>query len=431
MSRYKPYPAYKDSGVEWIGQVPEHWENLRIKRSARLRNERRNDSPAGLPYVGLEDIEPESGRYVPTTGTSRQSDDSMVGVFRADDVLYGKLRPYLRKAIVAEQDGVCSTEFLVLSAERASAPWLHRWLLTSEVTQQIEAGCEGAKMPRTDWEHVGSIPMPLPSLVEQTAIAAAIDRENSRIDALIAKKTRFIELLKEKRQALITQAVTKGLDPTVPMKDSGVEWIGEVPAHWKMLKVGRVTKRVKTGGTPSGAGQEMFSEQGENWFSPADFRSNLYLTESTRRLSEQGSALVRKFPAETVLLVGIGATIGKVGIAERECSCNQQINAIVCADDVAPEFLAHRLGAARDFIIKCGKYTTLPIINQEDTRALPVPLPSIEEQREIVSMINEQTQRLDRVVEKTLTSIDLLKERRSALITAAVTGQIDLRENAA
>lgn len=124
MSPYKPYPAYKDSGVEWIGQVPEGWEIARIKRVAALRTERRNDSLEGVTYVGLEDVEPETGRYAPTAGNARQSEDSTVGVFKNGDVLYGKLRPYLRKTIVANQDGVCSTEFLVLKTERASVDLL-------------------------------------------------------------------------------------------------------------------------------------------------------------------------------------------------------------------------------------------------------------------------------------------------------------------
>lgn len=202
----------KDSGVEWIGEVPEHWDVLRIKRAAALRNERRNNLPDGWTYIGLEDVEPESGRYAPTKGESRQSDDSMVGVSRAGDVLYGKLRPYLRKAIVAECDGACSTEFLVLIADRVAATWLHRWLLTPDVTQQIEAGCYGAKMPRADWQHVGSIPMPLPPLAEQATISVAIDREASLIDALIAKTQRSIDLIKERRAAFITAAVTGQID---------------------------------------------------------------------------------------------------------------------------------------------------------------------------------------------------------------------------
>ncbi|MBW7885396.1 MAG: restriction endonuclease subunit S, partial [Caldilineaceae bacterium] len=237
MSHYKPYSAYKDSGVEWIGKVPEHWDVARIKRMAQIATARCNTIPAGLTYIGLEDVESGSGQYKPTATTSRQSDDSTVGLFQGGDVLYGKLRPYLRKCITGLVDGACSTEFLVIKPSSLSPAWLRNWLLTNEVTQQIEAGCDGAKMPRADWEHVGSIQIPAPDKVEQDAILTKLDRETARIDALIAKKTEFIELLAKKRQALITHAVTKGLDPKAKMKDSGVEWIGEVPEHWTNSKL--------------------------------------------------------------------------------------------------------------------------------------------------------------------------------------------------
>ena len=212
MSRYKPYPAYKDSGVEWLGEVPEGWETLSIKRAATLRNDRRNDAPDGWTYIGLEDIEPGSGKYAPTEVESRQSKDSMVAIFRSSDILYGKLRPYLRKSIIADRDGMCSTEFLVLEAGRVMPSWLHRWLLTPDVTQQIEAGCDGAKMPRTDWDHVGSITMPLPPPAEQSAIANFIDHETASIDTLIAKTKLSIDILKERRSAFITAAVTGQID---------------------------------------------------------------------------------------------------------------------------------------------------------------------------------------------------------------------------
>lgn len=146
MSHYKAYPKCKDSGVEWIGEVPEGWDVARIKRFTSLRNERCTDAPEGWRYIGLEDVESGSGKYRPTEGNSRQNDDSTVGVFKSGDVLYGKLRPYLMKAIVSESNGVCSTEFLVMQPTSIIAPWLHQWLLTTEVTQQIEAGCEGCHL---------------------------------------------------------------------------------------------------------------------------------------------------------------------------------------------------------------------------------------------------------------------------------------------
>ena len=207
-----PNVKMKDSGVEWIGEVPEHWEMARIKRTASLRTDRCNDASDDSQYIGLEDVEPGSGQYRPTTGNSRQNEDSTVGIYGVGDVLYGKLRPYLRKAIVSNNQGICSTEFLVIQPLSVLAPWLHQWLLTTEVTQQIESGCEGAKMPRADWAHVGSIHIPLPKITEQAEIIYGLSLQTTRIIALIAKIQRSIILLKERRSALITAAVTGQID---------------------------------------------------------------------------------------------------------------------------------------------------------------------------------------------------------------------------
>ncbi len=194
-----PNVKMKDSGIEWIGQVPEHWKVARVKRLASLRNERRNDVSTDTIYIGLEDVEAGSGQYKPTNGSSRQSEDSTVGIFYEGDVLYGKLRPYLRKAIISEMAGCCSTEFLVLRAEKTEPRWLQEWLLTPDVTHQIVSGCEGAKMPRADWGHIGSIEVVYPDQPEQAKILTSLDRETARIDALISKAEQSITLLKERR----------------------------------------------------------------------------------------------------------------------------------------------------------------------------------------------------------------------------------------
>ena len=432
MSHYKPYPVYKNSGVEWIGRVPEHWETLRIKRAAALRNERRNDLPNGWTYVGLEDVEPESGRYAPTKGESRQSDDSMVGVSRAGDVLYGKLRPYLRKAIVAERDGVCSTEFLVLIAGRAAATWLHCWLLTPDVTQQIEAGCDGAKMPRADWEHVGSIPMPLPPPAEQSAIAAALDRETIRIDALIAKKTCFIELLKEKRSALITHAVTKGFDPDVKMKDSGVEWIGEVPEHWNTARLANIGSFSKGGGGTKADDADV---------GVACIRyGDIYTTYDTlirkivRFITEQASSSYTPIQHGDILLAASGETFEEIGkssayLGDENSVCGGDVIILRPVKIVDPAFLAYALASSVSQSQKSlmGKGFTVIHIYAGDLRDLVIVLPPKDEQRSISRHLETKLASIDDLITTTQRSIDLLKERRSAFIAAAVTGQIDLR----
>ncbi|MGQ4868264.1 restriction endonuclease subunit S [Aeromonas caviae] len=431
MSHYKPYPAYRDSGVEWIGQVPEHWDIARIKRTSSLRTDRCTDAPEGSQYIGLEDVEAGTGQYRPTEGSARQNEDSTVGVFKIGDVLYGKLRPYLKKAIVSDADGVCSTEFLVLRPKTVLAPWLHQWLLTTGATQQIEAGCEGSKMPRADWEHVGSIHLPSPDSSEQAEILEVLDRETARFDALIAKKTRFIELLKEKRQALITHAVTKGLDTNVPMRDSMSEWIGEVPEHWRVCSLGYLS-RISTGGTPDRKNDSYWN--GEiPWVKTGEINYKI-ISDTEERITDAGLSNSATFIAEpgTILMAmyGMGVTRGRVAVLGIPASFNQACAAISCSSGVHNWYVFYCLCAAYRFIRDLGNEASQVNLNLEIVSKIKVPVPPLLEQEEIEKHLVAQLQKLDAIEQRVSNSISLIKERRSAFITAAVTGQIDLRESA-
>ncbi|MCZ2113920.1 MAG: restriction endonuclease subunit S [Anaerolineae bacterium] len=428
MSHYKPYSAYKDSGVEWIGKVPEHWDVARIKRMAQIATARCNTIPAGLTYIGLEDVESGSGQYKPTATTSRQSDDSTVGLFQGGDVLYGKLRPYLRKCITGLVDGACSTEFLVIKPSSLSPAWLRNWLLTNEVTQQIEAGCDGAKMPRADWEHVGSIQIPAPDKVEQDAILTKLDRETARIDALIAKKTEFIELLAKKRQALITHAVTKGLNPKAKMKDSGVEWIGEVPEHWEVRRMATLFREAIRPGDPSLpilsisihdgiTDEEVAAEDRDRRVSQIEDRTKYKRVAPDDLAYNMMRAWQGAFGAVTV--DGLVSPAYVVAEPTDEFRTGY-IEHLLRTPSAIEEMRRYSRGIA-DFRMR---------LYWDYFRDLKVCLPRADEQDVILARIGTETRRIDMLTGKTQLSIDLLKKRRSALITAAVTGQIDLRESA-
>ena len=430
MSHYKPYSDYKDSGVEWIGKVPKHWDVTRIKRTTQIATDRCNTIPAGMTYIGLEDVESCSGQLKPTATTSRQSDDSTVGMFKEGDVLYGKLRPYLRKCITSPVDGICSTEFLVLKPSSVLPAWLQNWLLSPDVTQQIEAGCDGAKMPRADWEHVGSIHIPAPDKAEQGVILAALDRETTRIDALIAKKTRFIELVKEKRLALITHAVTKGLDPKVKMKDSGVEWIGDVPKHWRICRMKHIAQAI-IGLTYS---PDDITSDGSGYLvlRSSNIQSGLLALEDT---------VFVKCEVPNHLFVRVGDIL--------VCSRNGSRDLIGKNIQIDTRSLGSTFGAfmtiirspLNDFLYfvfnsmmfeaQAGLYMT-STVNQLTVAMLnnmAVAIPPHEEIELLVQTLRAKVARIDLIIEKTKSSIDLLKDRRSALITAAVTGKIDFRES--
>jgi type I restriction enzyme S subunit len=436
MSHYKTYSSYKPSHVHWIGDVPEHWELIPIRRIAKLRNDRTNESSNEVIYIGLEDVQAESGKYAPTKGSSRQSDDSTVAVFRAGDVLYGKLRPYLKKAIIAEENGICSTEFLVLNTSGILPKLLHKWLLTTDVTQQIESTCDGAKMPRADWEGVGTIPIPVPPLNEQECLSKAIDRETTRIDTLIAKKTSFIELLKEKRQAFITHAVTKGLNPNVTMKDSGIEWIGDVPEHWEVKHLRHVAIF-----NNSNVDKKIYEGQREvKLCNYTDVYYNEFITSDLDfMVSTASDAEIEKFRLRKgdVIITKDSEDPRDIGIPAivledmDDVVCGYHLTVIKAHEDSLSKFIHRSIEAhstKAHFFVESPGITRFGL-DQDAIGNIPICVPPESERSELVQTIDRETTRIDILIAKTQHSIELLKERRSAFITAAVTGQIDVRNH--
>ncbi len=206
----KPYAEYKDSGVAWLGEVPEHWGVRRLKYVAPLRNIKILAGESDLSYIGLENIESWSGRYV----VQDESNDSegLSSRFFSSDVLFGKLRPYLAKAFLSNFEGICSSEFLVLQVKGIQSHFLVRFVLSVGFIKEVDSSTYGAKMPRASWEFIGNLPVTLPPTEEQSTIATLLDKETTQIDQLIEKTKQSINLLKEKRAALITAAVTGKID---------------------------------------------------------------------------------------------------------------------------------------------------------------------------------------------------------------------------
>ena len=208
MRKYCRYPEYKDSGIEWLGQIPAHWEVRRLKNVVDLRNEKVFSINSGKPYIGMENVESWTGRLLDTDLEVTGAADT----FEAGDVLFGKLRPYLAKAVLADASGQCSSEFLVMKPKSVSSRFFHLLVLSDGFVRTVDSATYGTKMPRANWEIVGGIGIPVPDVCEQQAIANFLDRETAKIDALISKIHEAIERLKEYRIALISAAVTGKID---------------------------------------------------------------------------------------------------------------------------------------------------------------------------------------------------------------------------
>lgn len=403
---FPKYRAVKDSGVEWIGEVPRHWAVQPLKRHARLLTEKtdRRDHP-----VALENIESWTGRFVPT-----ETEFEGEGVaFEAADVLFGKLRPYLAKTLVAHSSGEAVGDFLVMRpSDAAKARFIGYQLRSREVISIIDGSTFGSKMPRASWDFVGAMPFTLPPAHEQEAIVSFLDRETSKIDTLVEEQRRLIELLKEKRQAVISQAVTKGLDTSVPMRHSGVAWLGMVPVHWDMGALRWYAKCTSGSGIATDAVEEIRSEGhavpviGGNGLMGFTDRSSL---------------------DQMVLAVGrVGALCGNVHIVPPPSWVTD--NALVVRPDHRHFRLPYiaavlRARGLNDIAAK----TAQPLITGTQVMDQRVPIPPMSEQEEIVNFIDAHAKACDALIVEAEGGSRLLQERRSALISAAVTGKIDVR----
>lgn len=224
----------KDSGAPWLGEVPEHWKVERLKSLMCNVVEQTANRQAGDLYIALEHVESWTGHL--RQAISDVVFDSQVKRFRSGDVLFGKLRPYLAKVTRPTNDGVCVGEFLVFRHRNSNvtAPYIEQLLRSKPIIEAINSSTFGAKMPRADWQFIGGMAVTLPSIPEQITIVRFLDYTDRQIRHYIFTKQKLIKLLEEQKQVIIHQAVTRGLDPSVPLKPSGVEWLGDIPAHWNV-----------------------------------------------------------------------------------------------------------------------------------------------------------------------------------------------------
>ncbi|MGM9697948.1 MAG: restriction endonuclease subunit S [Prevotella sp.] len=414
----KRYESYKDSGVKWLGEIPGHWEVRRLKYSCKLVN---NKTVKKLPYIELDNIESKSGKLI---SYSSNEPESICNAFEKGDILFCKLRPYLAKCIITEIEGKCSSELLVLRKFIGENQLLKYILLSYKLVEIINASTYGAKMPRASWNFIGNCIVPIPNVMEQKAIVDYINSVTSKIDEAISQQQKMIDLLNERKQIIIQNAVTKGLDPNVKMKDSGVEWIGEIPEDWEVMKLRRISK-IYTGKTPSTSNQKYFNCEDINWFTPGDFEG-VELSISKRKISNIAIKDKESFlyPKNSIYMIGIGGTIGKVAFCNSQASCNQQINVIVLNKNANYKFITFLLQNSNSEILKNANFSTLPIINQQKTGDIKILLPNIKEQLQIVEYIGNEVMPINSSISQCEKMISLLQERKQIIINDVVTGKV-------
>lgn len=448
MSRYQPYHSYKESNEEWLGTIPEHWEVKSLKSILQERKENNNPIKTTeilslcmyrgvIPYSekgsggnkAKEDLTAYKlaypGDIVVNSMNVIAGSVGLSKYFGAVSPVYYMLRPRNKDDRVEYFNAIFQSE-----AFQKSLFGLGNGILVKESESSGKLNTIRMRIPM---EKLNTVQFPYPSADEQIAITNFLDRETAKIDVLIAKQERMIELLNEKRSAIISHAVTKGLDPNAKMKDSGVEWLGEVPAHWKIVPL----RHLGTFQNGISKGAEYFGS-GFPFFNYGDVYNNMTLPELASGLANSSEEDRNLYSVQKgdVFFTRTSETVHDIGMASTciKTASNATFSGFVIRfrpsdDSLFDGFTQYyfRSNFPQLFFVKEMNLVTRASLGQELLKRLPVLLPPESEQKQIQVYLDNKTAKIDTLITKSREAIELMKERRTALISAAVTGKIDVR----
>lgn len=428
------YPKYKASGVEWLGKVPEHWEVVQLKQFVEIQNgadHKHVEENDGYPVIGSGGIFAYASSFL----------------YDGESVLLGRKGTIDKPLYVRGRFWTVDTMFWTKIRPEVSG----RFAYYAALTIPFDYYTTNTALPSMTKGNLNGHIVARPPLPEQTAIAAFLDRETGKIDALVAEQRRLMELLKEKRQAVISHTVTRGLPPEAsakaglnpvssseasakedaPLKDSGIDWLGQVPAHWEVLEVKRVSSFITSG--PRGW-SERIGEEGSLFIQSGDLNERLQVDfDAAKRVSVEAdaeAARTRLLEGDVVVCI-TGAKTGNVAVASGipEASyVNQHLCLIRPTEAVLPVFLGVLLKSSiGQTYFELSQYGLKQGLSLENIKEAPVVLPPLAEQTAIVAHLEQELAEFDTLTAEAQRAIDLLQERRTALISAAVTGQIDVR----
>lgn len=432
----KPYPTYKDSGVDWIGRVPAGWDTFRLRKAAEMnRSTLREETPPDLVinYIEISDVD-GLHQPLPTPIPFGEAPSRARRLTRQGDVIISTVRTYL-KAVqhinAALAGSVVSTGFAVLTPRSDVQPGFLKYaVLGNGFLDEVIARSRGVSYPAIEATQLGNIPLPVPTTPEQTAIAAFLDHETARIDELVREQELLLEDLAEKGQTLVSQAITRGLGPNVAMKDSGVEWIGKIPAHWKAEPIKKAYSIQ--------LGKMLQPEPSDNssvetpYLRAANVQDGWIQTEDIKSMYMSPSEITKFSVAEGDLLILEGGDIGRSALVPASLAGLTIQNSLhrVRGTTGNPRFLRYAMQHIRStgiLDVLCNK-ATIQHLTGDKLAALVITQPPADEQDAIVSHLDESLAQIDQLVLEARANIEDMKLLRSTLITAATTGKIDVRD---
>ena len=421
------YESYKDSGVEWLGKIPSQWE-LTIGMNVFRENKRDNKGMKEKTVLSLSYgqiiIKPEEKLVglVPESFETYQIVEPNDIIIRCTDLQNDQTS--LRTGL-AKDKGIITSAYLNLKViNNHSAKFLHYYLHTLDITKVLYKFGSGLRQNLSflDFKRLPIIDIPLS---EQQKIAQFLDDKTAKIDQAVDLAEKQIALLKEHKQILIQNAVTRGLNPDVPLKDSGVEWIGQVPEHWEVKKITHIFPNIGSGTTPNSS-DPSFYEGNINWLQTGDLTDG-YIYKTSKTITHkalQAYSTLKIYPKNSLVIAMYGATIGKVGLLQIETTTNQACCVLSTALNIEMKYVFYLFQGIKESLVAMSYGGGQPNISQEKIKSLKLPFPNASEQEQIADYLDKQTAKIDQAIALKTAHIEKLKEYKSVLINDVVTGKV-------
>jgi type I restriction enzyme S subunit len=426
----KKYDKYKDTNIEWLGEIPENWDLTKFRWLGDFNKNLVKDKVDNFKVLSLtikgviqRDLDSNYGKF-PTSFSTYQlvkPDDIVICLFDMD------VTP--RIVGISDQEGIISPAYTIMSTkETVDANYIFYYLLEQDRNKSLLYNGTGLRRTLTR-TRFANLPTIIPPLPEQTKISSYLDNKTSLIDKLINNNKKLIKLLEEKRTALINKVITKGLDPNVKMKDSGIEWIGEIPEHWEVMRLSYCSF-IGSGTTPKSDDEKYYQSGDVNWLITGDLKSK-YITNTSRKITEKALedySTLKEYPIDSVVIAMYGATIGAVSILKVCSTVNQACAVITPRYGLLYEFLYYFLLGNKEKLLSDSVGGGQPNVSQSILKSQIIAFPSNNEQKEIIILLNERLALIEKDIEIFNKENKLLKEYRQSLISNVVTGKVDVRE---
>ena len=437
----KRYDTYKDSGVQWLGEIPGHWECVPFKsvfelgKGLSITKEDLKDS--GVKVISYGQIHSKNNKFsyvVPEL--YRYVDESYLtnypqSLANKEDFLFAD----------TSEDMVGSGNFVRIDNEETTFAGYHTIIARNKKAQngnylayllqsnkwkmQIWVQVHGVKLFSITRSILNSTKLLLPPLSEQRSIVSFLDAKCGKIDEWVTKKQKEVEHLQELKQRVIADAVTRGLNPHVKMKATNIPWLKEIPEHWERNKVIRLFKQIGSGTTPSSGDASLYADEGTPWLQSGDFNNN-EINSTSKFLTDKAldNYSLKLYNSGGVVIAMYGASIGKVGLLNIATTVNQACCVLSDSDHLLQKFSFYVFINEKDNLVKKSKGGTQPNISQEIIKSHYIPVPPLSEQRSIVSYLDAKCSKIDKLIANVTKEIECIKEYKQRLISDVVTGQI-------